>query len=318
MYLKCKDKKATPKTAKASAGALWLKEIRSGMKSASVPLLLATTALGSLYQWPFLYWSLFKWLLGLTVLAGTSIGMLIVLVMKLHNVESIATQDELFHAVETRDLPRATKLAKLARLAKLAQLVKLTKHEARKDRATKLAKFLKHPHEVDAGRQVGPLGMISSRTPLFEAVANGHTEMVTALLEAGADPNACGVHGFGMLFSSTPLSAAVTQGSPNTVAALLAAGANPNTPMTFAMGMFASVTPLYTAGLSASRSGSTEMVAALIKAGADPNACSMAGLGMLLWGTPMEFQAVRGEWFEHVTRGTEVSKDLHDLLKRQA
>ena len=295
MCHKSKDNKmSTPKTAKASAGSLWLKEIRAGMKSAcTIPVLLATTfgfTLGSLYQWPSLYWSLFKWLLGLVGL----VGMLIVLAMKLeHKVESIATQDELFHAVKTRDLPRATKLAKLAKL-------------------------LKHPHEVDAGRQVGPLGMISSRTPLFEAAANGQPEMVTALLEAGADPNACGVHGFGMLFSSTPLSTAVTQGSPNTVAALLAAGANPNTPMTFAMGMFASVTPLYTAGLSASRSGSTEMVAALIKAGADPGARSMAGLGMLLWGTPMEFQVVRGEWFAHVTRGTKVSDSLHDLLKRQA
>ena len=119
MCHKSKDKKvSTTKTAKEVAGALWLKEIRSGMKSAcTIPVLLATTlgfTLGSLYQWPFLYWSLFKWLLGLTVLAGTSVGVLIVLVMKLHNVESIATQDELFHAVKTRDLPRATKLAKLA------------------------------------------------------------------------------------------------------------------------------------------------------------------------------------------------------------
>eukprot|EP00964_Phaeocystis_antarctica_P096504 scaffold62773_cov87-Phaeocystis_antarctica.AAC.2 len=189
MCHKSKDKKvSTTKTAKEVAGALWLKEIRSGMKPAcTIPVLLATTlgfTLGSLYQWPFLYWSLLKWLLGLIGL----VGILIVLAMKLeHKVESIATQDELFHAVKTRDLPRATKLAKLAKL-------------------------LKHPHEVDAGRQVGPLGMISSRTPLFEAAANGHTEMVAALLEAGADPNACGVHGFGMLFSSTPLSAAVTQG----------------------------------------------------------------------------------------------------------
>ena len=61
MCHKSKDKKAaTPKTAKASAGSLWLKEIRSGMKSASVPLLLTTAALGSLYQCPSLYWSLFR------------------------------------------------------------------------------------------------------------------------------------------------------------------------------------------------------------------------------------------------------------------
>ena len=252
-------------------------------------LVLLVTTLSSLYVWPLLYWSLFKWLLALVGLLGT----LLVLAMKLHNVESIATQGELFHAVKTRDLPRATKLAKLAKL-------------------------LKRPYEVDAGRMCGPLGMISFRTPLFEAAANGHAEMVAALLEAGADPNACGVHGFGMLCSATPLSAAVTQGSAETVVALLAAGANPNTPMSFGMGVFMRIPPLYTAGLSASRSGSTEMVAALIKAGADPGARSMAGLGMLVWGTPMEFQLVRGEWFEHVTRDTIVSKDLHDLLKRQA
>ena len=102
--------------------------------------------------------------------------------------------------------------------------------------------------------------------------------MVAALLEAGADPNACGALGLGTLCSATPLSAAVTQGSAKTVAALLAARANPNAPMSFGMGMFASVTPLYTAGLAASRSESTEMVAALIKAGADTGARSMAGL----------------------------------------
>ena len=93
----------------------------SGMK-ATVLVLLVTT-LSSLYVWPLLYWSLFKWLLALVGLLGT----LLVLAMKLHNVESFATQGELFHAVKTRDLPRATKLAKLAKL-------------------------LKRPHEVDAGR----------------------------------------------------------------------------------------------------------------------------------------------------------------------
>ena len=43
----------------------------------------------------------------------------------------------------------------------------------------------------------------------------------------------------------------------------------------------------------------------------------MAGLGMVLWGTPMDFQVVRGEWFEHITRGHKVHL-VHDLLKRMA
>ena len=254
-------------------------------------MVLGLSITGSLYQWPFLRGTSMR-LLGVTVLASTFVGMLIFLAMNLGNGEFthkfITTDTELIHTVGTANLTR------------FAELLEGSK-----------------PYEVDAGRLVGPLGVIGSRTPLYEAASNGHTEMVVALLKAGADPNAGNAHGFGTLVSSTPLGAAVMNSNTETVAALLAAGANPNTRVTFAMGMFIWFTPLYYAGLSASRSGSTEIVAALIKAGAEVSARSMAGLGMVLWGTPMDFQVVRGEWFEHTTRGHKVHL-VHDLLKRMA
>ena len=48
--------------------------------------------------------------------------------------------------------------------------------------------------------------MLFSATPLRTAADNGHTEVVSALLKAGADLNAPLTLGLGMLSSLTPLS----------------------------------------------------------------------------------------------------------------
>ena len=246
-------------------------------------MVLGLSIIGSLYQWPFLRGASMR-LLGLTVVVGVLVGILCNAESDMM-IESIITSDsELIHAVVTAN-------------------------------STRFADLLEIGHAVDAGRLVGPLGVISSRTPLYEAAFNDHTEMVVALLKAGADPNAGNAYGFGMLFSFTPLSAAVKHSNTEMVVALLAAGANPNTRATVGMGLFGSVAPLYTAGLK----GSTEIVAVLIKAGAEPRARSMAGLGMLLWGTPMEFQVVRGEWIAQTTRDHELyDKFMQDHFKRMA
>ena len=56
---------------------------------------------------------------------------------------------------------------------------------------------------------------------------NGHTEVVAALLKAGADPNARQTVGLGLLASGTPLAYATKNNHTEVVAALLKAGATP-------------------------------------------------------------------------------------------
>ena len=252
------------------AAALWRRghstESESGMIEATVLVVLVAT-LYSLYQWPYLRSScvtlcrrVFRWLLGLSIVC---IG-LVILAAVMDGVDSIATEEPLYHAAATRDLTRA-------------------------------AELLEHVHihnDVDAGRRVGPLGMISSRTPLLKAVAGGHTEMVAVLLKAGADPNAPSLtFGLGMLGSRTLLDTAATFGHTETVAALLEAGADPSTRMTLGLGLLLWGTPLFAAAVS----GRTETVTVLLKAGANANAPGATlGLGLLASITPLNAAAVNG------------------------
>ena len=90
-------------------------------------------------------------------------------------------------------------------------------------------------------------------TALYWTALYGTGAAVTALLEAGADPNATGRNG------NAPLHVAKSAGA---VTALLQAGANPNVRSRLGD------TPLH----AAAQGGTAEMVTALLQAGADPNA----------------------------------------------
>lgn len=223
----------------------------------------------ALYQWPYLRsacWKVFRWLLALTMICST----LFLLAAVMDSVESIAVEGSLYQAAATRDLTRASELLEYQHV----------RNEVR--------------NTAGAGRQVGPFGMISSRTPLFKAAAKGHTEMVAVLLKAGANPNAPSrTLGLGMLASQTPLdtATAAARGHTETVAALLKAGANPNIRMTLGLGLILSWTPVDSAVVN----GHTETVAALLNAGANPNAPGgTLGLGVVGCRTPLDVAAAKG------------------------
>ena len=91
-------------------------------------------------------------------------------------------------------------------------------------------------------------------TPLHWAVFEGRAEVVPALLEAGADPNVRGKYG------NTPLHIAASHATAEVVRALLEAGGDPNTQSK------GDDTPLH----AAARGGTAEVVMALLEAGADP------------------------------------------------
>ena len=59
-------------------------------------------------------------------------------------------------------------------------------------------------------------------TPLHKAAWHGHTEAITDLLDAGANPNA-----MDRLLGSIPLHVAARNGKPEAITALLDAGADP-------------------------------------------------------------------------------------------
>ena len=79
--------------------------------------------------------------------------------------------------------------------------------------------------DIDVGKRSG-LGMLRSETPLHAAADNGHTEVVAALLKAGANANTPFTLCLGMLLSGTPLSAAAQKGHTEMKALLLKAGAD--------------------------------------------------------------------------------------------
>jgi hypothetical protein len=108
--------------------------------------------------------------------------------------------------------------------------------------------------------------------PLLEAARNGHSAVVRALLEAGADPNARLTDD-----GTTPLHSAISCQSPGereaVLAALLARGADPE------IGDSDGFTPL----IDAARDGKLGAVECLLKAGANVNTKAKGGETALLW-----------------------------------
>mmetsp|Transcript_31964 Transcript_31964/g.100350 ORF Transcript_31964/g.100350 Transcript_31964/m.100350 type:complete len:153 (+) Transcript_31964:645-1103(+) len=89
-----------------------------------------------------------------------------------------------------------------------------------------------HHHMHHANRQALSTlgaGLLSVKTPLQIAASKGHADVVAALLEAGADPNAPP--------SDTPLDAAVEKGHEGTAAVLMEAGGVHSTPVSRGLSM---------------------------------------------------------------------------------
>ena len=239
-------------------------------------------------------------LLGVCVKLLLTTSVLILVSGGLAVVKPLQTTTPLFNAVSARDLSRVTELLEYAHVRLNINVGKTTMlgmlslntplHTAASTGHTEMVSaLLKAGADPNAPTTLG-LGMLFSDTPLHTAADNGHMEMVSALLKAGADPNAPFTLGLGMLFSHTPLNTAANNGHMEMVSALLKAGADPNAPLTLGLGMLSSETPLSTAA----RNGHTEVMSALLKAGADPNAPLTLGLGMLISDTPLSMAADNG------------------------
>lgn len=123
-----------------------------------------------------------------------------------------------------------------------------------------------HPESSKQG------GRPNSRPPLEQAVMRKKQEIVTILLDAGADPNTSNAS------QRTPLHLAVDRNSPDMVAALLKAGAKPDAPDTNGW------TPLH----HAAAKNQLETAKSLIAGGANPMALSKLG------GTPLHEAAASG------------------------
>jgi len=123
--------------------------------------------------------------------------------------------------------------------------------------------------EVANGTNVNAADPATSRTAIHWAAQEGKTEVITALLESGADVGAVDRAGMG------PLAMAAKAGQVQAVEVLIAANAPVN------IRDAAGGSPLlWAAGL-----GNSQTVAVLIAAGAEVNITDVNGLSPLLWAT---------------------------------
>ena len=149
------------------------------------------------------------------------------------------------------------------------------------------------PKNNEAANYFAPLYAVEA--PLHHAVKTNDFAAITALLDAGADPNAKDKHGW------TPLHVAASYGHTAAITALASAGADPNvktdkegfTPLHMAAsnGHTAAITALASAGADpnaknnygdsslhvAASKGHTTFISALIRAGVDPNVTNNRG-----------------------------------------
>ena len=134
-------------------------------------------------------------------------------------------------------------------------------HEAAVNGNTEIVKAL-----ITAGADVNATDE-DGKTPLYWAARNGRTETVQALITAGADVNAQNIYGH------TPLHEAAVNRNTETVQAFITAGANVNAQNIYGH------TPLH----KAADCGHTETVRAFITAGANMDAKDKYGYTPLHW-----------------------------------
>jgi ankyrin repeat protein len=99
-------------------------------------------------------------------------------------------------------------------------------------------------------------------TPLIGITTAGNSNLVYALLDAGADPNASAQPKARSIGEVTALTQAVSNNDPESVEALLDAGADPNAPAFWEINNVLILAATY---------GQVEILEALLDAGADPN-----------------------------------------------
>lgn len=136
-------------------------------------------------------------------------------------------------------------------------------------------------------------------TALVLAAQLGHADIVSVLLEHGADPNLANLEG------DTPLSVAAEQGHDKIVAMLLAKGVDPNEAQRSA--------PAYTARATigikpeernppvclAAQGGYEETVKVLLEKGADPDVAGFAGKTALFWAVERGYVKVANLLLDH-------------------
>ncbi|XP_069670311.1 uncharacterized protein [Periplaneta americana] len=123
---------------------------------------------------------------------------------------------------------------------------------------------------VEKGADVNTYDM-DKQTPLYYAVSGSHVNVVQFLINSGADVNACNT------FGDSPISVATKQGNVDLTKLLLDKGADVNTCDYFGASLI----------FAAARDGNVDIVRLLMGKGADVNACNDIGESLI-------FAAARG------------------------
>jgi ankyrin repeat protein len=168
-------------------------------------------------------------------------------------------------------------------------------HKAAKNGHTEVVTLL-----LDRGADINAINCDGS-TPLHKAASNGHTEVVRLLLDKGADINAPSRDG------STPLHYAASDGHTEVVTLLLDRGADINAIAEEGADAVEGDTPLH----KAAKNGHTEVVTLLLDRGADINAINCDG------STPLHYAASDGHT-EVVTLLLDRGADINAITEEGA
>ena len=158
---------------------------------------------------------------------------------------------------------------------------------------------MKHPSEINLNAKDK-----YGATPMHQAAWEGRTDIVEALIKAGADKDAKD-----NILGNTPLHRAALWGETKTVQALIAAGADKEAKNEYGN------TPMH----RAAENGQTEIVRALIKAGADKEAKDNDGETPLHWaaryGETDIVQALIAARAEKEVKDNEGETPMHEAAK---